>query len=410
MDIDLELSMTEANDDHDPPNPPNPPSRELGDLFRIIDRLPFVGSLKQDLTELRQLLYDRRTPRVLAIGAAKSGRTSVANMLLGLPALPMTEHPAAPANSWIRIDAGGRHLDWLELESGALEPEQKTVLRRALDESAPDVIVLVIRAGAEDDESHKAAHSLEAIHTMLSDARIARPKTVSVLTQVDRITAPETDGAGKGVRFSIGDLARIDAATQSLKDILERDTKQRLQRPIPVLAEGELKADGARRQWNIEEVANAIFAALPRAARVEAARALAVPEEVRRDLARSIVNQCAAAAVTIGLMPIPFSDAILLMPLQGVMISAVAYLAGQPWDRRAGLEWFGSVGLMGGIGFGLRWTAQQAAKLIPGAGTLISGSVAGAGTLAMGRSAVAYFIDGPGARDPRLLLAAPRED
>jgi len=35
-------------------------------------------------------------------------------------------------------------------------------------------------------------------------------------------------------------------------------------------------------------------------------------------------------------------------------------------------------------------------KLVPGAGTLVGASVAGAGTLAIGRSAMAYFIDGPG--------------
>lgn len=382
-------------DDHDSPDPPR---GELSDFFGIIDRLPFIGSLKKDLTELRQLLYDRRTPRMLAVGAAGSGRTSVANTLLGLPALPMNEHPAAPASAWIRIDAGGRHLDWLELESGPLDAERRAILRRALDESAPDVIVLVVRADSGDEESQRAAEALGAIRTLLGDARVPRPKTITILTQVDRITTPE---AGEGVRFSTSDLARIDAATQSLKDKLEGSLKARVDRPVPMFT--------SDRQWNIGEVASAIYSALPRTTQVEAARALAVPEEVRRDLARSIVNQCAAAAVTIGLMPIPFSDAILLMPLQGVMISSVAYLAGQPWDRRAGLEWLGSVGLMGGIGFGLRWTAQQAAKLIPGAGTLISGSVAGAGTLAMGRSAVAYFIDGPGARDARLLLAAPRE-
>lgn len=385
-------------DDHDSPDPPR---GELSDFFGIIDRLPFIGSLKKDLTELRQLLYDRRTPRVLAVGAAGSGRTSVANTLLGLPALPMNEHPAAPASAWIRIDAGGRHLDWLELESGSLDAERRAILRRALDESAPDVIVLVVRADSGDEESQRAAEALGAIRTLLGDARVPRPKTITILTQVDRITTPEAGEAGEGVRFSTSDLARIDAATQSLKDKLEGSLKARVDRPVPMFT--------SDRQWNIGEVASAIYSALPRTTQVEAARALAVPEEVRRDLARSIVNQCAAAAVTIGLMPIPFSDAILLMPLQGVMISSVAYLAGQPWDRRAGLEWLGSVGLMGGIGFGLRWTAQQAAKLIPGAGTLISGSVAGAGTLAMGRSAVAYFIDGPGARDARLLLAAPRE-
>ena len=108
--------------------------------------------------------------------------------------------------------------------------------------------------------------------------------------------------------------------------------------------------------------------------------------------------------MTIGLAPIPFSDAILLMPLQGLMVTGIAYVAGQPWDRRAALEWLGSVGLMGGAAIGLRWSAQQLLKLVPGAGTLVSASIAGAGTLAIGRSAIVYFIDGPGSRGVRALL------
>ena len=51
---------------------------------------------------------------------------------------------------------------------------------------------------------------------------------------------------------------------------------------------------------------------------------------------------------------------------------------------------------MGGAAFGMRWGAQQLVKLVPGAGTLVSASVAGAGTLALGKSAVSYFVDGAG--------------
>jgi len=36
----------------------------------------------------------------------------------------------------------------------------------------------------------------------------------------------------------------------------------------------------------------------------------------------------------------------------------------------------------------------------------VSASIAGAGTLAMGRSAIAYFVDGPGNRGVRALLPA----
>lgn len=397
------LPMADHRDDDDPPKAP--PTGELEDFFRIIDRLPFLGSLKRDLTQLRELLYDRRTPRVLVIGARASGRTSVANALLRLPALPLGEHVAAPADTWIRIDAGGRHLDWLELESGPIDGARAVMVRRAIDETAPDVILVVARADAPDEEGRRAKDALTSVQAMLDDARKKSTQTLGVITHVDRIAKPEaTEQQGGGVRFATEDFAKIDAATQTLKDVLEGAGGARAKRPVPVLAGGDLGAPIAPLRWNVSELADAILESLPGEAKVEAVRALAVPDEVRRELARSIVNHCAAAAVTVGLMPIPFSDAILLLPLQGVMISGIAYLAGQPWDRRAAFEWLGSVGVMGGAAFGLRWSAQQIVKLIPGAGTLISGSVAGAGTLAIGRSAIAYFVDGPGAREPHLQL------
>ena len=63
--------------------------------------------------------------------------------------------------------------------------------------------------------------------------------------------------------------------------------------------------------------------------------------------------------------------------------------------------------VVGGAGMGLRWGAQQLAKLVPGAGSLVGAGVAGAGTLAIGRSAMAYFIDGPGSlREQRPQLSA----
>lgn len=398
-------TASDEDDGAEKPPPEPPPAGELDDVFRIVDRLPFLGSLKKDLTHLRRLLYDRRTPRVVAIGARGSGRTSLANALMKMPALPLGEHPAAPRDAWIRIDAGGRHLDWLEVDAGALEGERRVEVRRALDESAPDLILAVARADRVDEEGVAVRAALDAVHALLDETHVARPPLVGVVTQVDRVATPEA-GEERSVAFATTELAKVDAATLALKRALESGGAAKIRRPAPVLGGGDLGGPEKPLRWNVEEVADAIAEALPDETKVEAVRALAVPAEVRRELARTIVNHCAAAAVTVGLMPIPFSDAIVLLPLQGVMISGVAYLAGQPWDRRAALEWLGSVGVMGGAAFGLRWGAQQLVKLIPGAGTLVSGSVAGAGTLAIGRSAIAYFVDGPGAREPRLALPA----
>ena len=61
---------------------------------------------------------------------------------------------------------------------------------------------------------------------------------------------------------------------------------------------------------------------------------------------------------------------------------------------------------MAGAGLGLRWGAQQLVKLVPGAGSIVGAGVASAGTLAIGRSAMAYFIDGPGQLGQRKELRA----
>jgi hypothetical protein len=252
--------MAERNEDAPPPR------ADLDDLFAIVDRLPFLGTLKKELTQLRELLYDRRTPRLLVIGARGSGRTSLANSLLALPAMPLGESAAAPHDAWIRIDATGRHLDWLEVDSEPIEGTRLVTLRRALDESAPDLALLVIRADAPDDDAARAKAALATIHGVLDDAKVARPKVLGVVTHVDRIAKPDT-GEGK-VRFTTEDLARIDQATQALKNALEQGATERARRPVPVVGGGELGPPDAPLRWNVAEVAHAIHDELPEATKV----------------------------------------------------------------------------------------------------------------------------------------------
>ena len=70
----------------------------------------------------------------------------------------------------------------------------------------------------------------------------------------------------------------------------------------------------------------------------------------------------------------------------------MAYLSGRSWDANTAAEWLGSLGVVGGLGMGLRFSAQTIAKLVPGAGSVVSAGVAGAGTTAMGQSAIRYFL------------------
>ena len=137
--------------------------------------------------------------------------------------------------------------------------------------------------------------------------------------------------------------------------------------------------------------------------RLESARAFDAPRN-RRRLAQELVQSCSTLSITIALAPVPFSDLVVIAPLQGTMVTTIAYLSGRPWDRKTLAEWAASVGLVGGAGMGLRALARQIVKFVPGAGSLVSASVAGAGTLGIGRSAIGYFLG-----DPRLTSGSPTE-
>jgi uncharacterized protein (DUF697 family) len=139
-------------------------------------------------------------------------------------------------------------------------------------------------------------------------------------------------------------------------------------------------------------LSEAIVLALPQEARLEAARALTRAHEARLRIGNEIVQACTAVSVTVGVTPIPFSDMVLLGPLQAMMVSSLAYLSGRTWGRKTVAEWLTSLGVVGGIGMGLRFAAQTIAKFVPGAGNAVSAGVAGAGTTAMGQSAIKYFL------------------
>jgi uncharacterized protein (DUF697 family)/predicted GTPase len=404
--------------------------RETSDLFALVERLPFVGSVARELSQLRALLVERRAPRILAIGARGAGKSALANALLRadvLPALPRPEATAgeasppsdAPATdirasghdevggegptmpaggtlvqgAWIRASARSRQIAWLELPAAEqpLERDTERLLRNALDEHAPDVILLVLHAERVEDELPGVVATLRRVLDALG-VRAEGVRVLSVVTAADTLARPEAFATPP---YPTDAMARIERATLLAKTHLDgaKVGPTPHARAVPCAC----TADAARR-WNLEEVADAIFARLPEETHVEAVRALPVGIAHTRDVARAIVGHCAAMAVTVGLAPIPFSDSFVLLPVQALMVTAVAYVAGQPWDRRAALEWVGSLGVMGGAAFGLRFGAQQLVKLVPGAGTLVSASVAGAGTLALGRSAIAYFVDGRGRR------------
>jgi uncharacterized protein (DUF697 family)/predicted GTPase len=134
------------------------------------------------------------------------------------------------------------------------------------------------------------------------------------------------------------------------------------------------------------EVLDATFQVAPQAVEEALTAAQIIDDGRKRKQADAAVGTAATAAASAGAVPIPFADAVILVPIQLGMMAAIAQTYGVRMDRAtlagiAATAGATSVGrsLVGGM-----------FKIIPGAGSLIGGtinaSVAGSITFAMGKA------------------------
>lgn len=333
----------------------------LDQLVRVLDRVPLVSNIKNDLSGLRSLLYQRRPPRIAALGLASSGRSTLLRALIERRSTRDALH--AEHGQWVHLEHEGAKVHWLELDLD--DATARSQWKAALEKEMPDLVFLTFEPNNAEDMKRILARAQSLLPDLPAGSEPLR--IFPLLTHADLI--------GRGT-------ADVDAARNALEATLHDSG----------LSADPARAVSAISGYGLGALSEAMILALPEEARLEAARALTRAHEARVRIGNEIVQACTAVSVTVGLTPIPFSDMLLLGPLQAMMVSSLAYLSGRSWGKKTVAEWLGSLGFVGGLGMGLRFSAQTIAKLVPGAGNVVSAGVAGAGTTAMGQSAIKYFL------------------
>ncbi len=100
-----------------------------------------------------------------------------------------------------------------------------------------------------------------------------------------------------------------------------------------------------------------------------------------------MINQAVTVASGIGAVPIPFTDAALLVPNQVTMIARISAAYGLPPQRSRAMAVAGSLILTDGATMAGRYVVTNLLKFIPGgaiAGSAISATVAASLTRAVG--------------------------
>jgi small GTP-binding protein len=110
----------------------------------------------------------------------------------------------------------------------------------------------------------------------------------------------------------------------------------------------------------------------------------------RREAVAKILRNSVLLSLAAGLEPVPLIDIPILLGTQIRLILRIAAIYGEPMTSSRARE---VVATMAG-GLALRYVAEEAAKLVPFGGDLISGAIAAAGTYALGQVAAEYFESG----------------
>jgi uncharacterized protein (DUF697 family) len=341
----------------------------------LLSKLPATiqKPILHELTPLKELFLQQRAPRFILAGSHKKPADEVVSLLFGTP-------PGTASNAifrWQHLNIGGHGTMSILDARGAIDSVASDV-REELKHEPADVVLFI----DETDESRRGRKAdFESLVTCLNWAGDPNIKVVAV-----NFIGDATKSANEK---SLGELS------ETLKEVVSEE------RVVETISIPQAQAAPA------QAFLATLSRHLPNQARIEMIR-ISHDRESQREIAQILVKSTSAICTAIGAQPIPLADLPILTTLQLVMVSGIMYLSGRERSLRAATEFLGAIGANVGAGMLFREGARALLKFLPGWGNVICGMVAGAGTYAVGRAAIAFFLEGVSIKEARRTYLASK--
>ncbi len=184
--------------------------------------------------------------------------------------------------------------------------------------------------------------------------------------------------------------------TAELKHEIEKENMN-IVNVVPVLAEDyTIDEEYTVKAFGLDRLSEIMYTVIPEAVKKTFVAVQCANIELKKGKAQAVVAGSAATAAATGAVPIPFSDAALLIPEQILMLAGITIVFGVPIEKASLVAIVTStIGTAGTTVLG-KTVVSGLLKLIPGVGSLIGGAISGATaaalTAALGEAYIAILI------------------
>ncbi|MBV9536279.1 MAG: 50S ribosome-binding GTPase [Solirubrobacterales bacterium] len=176
-----------------------------------------------------------------------------------------------------------------------------------------------------------------------------------------------------------------DERAEALETAIAADNLPIRGAPLRTLARERTVAGHTIPPKGLEELVERTHEILPEGVRRAFTNAQGVVIRLKVRHARAVVGAAGAAAGTVGAVPIPISDAVVLMPIQVGMLAGITAIFGVDVTRGRIAELIRGLAKTGGTEWAGKALVQSLLKAVPGT-ELINAAVATAITLALGEA------------------------
>jgi uncharacterized protein len=354
-------------------------------LERLAGRLPskIRKAVLSELTPLKQLFLQQRSPRFLFAGSAKVPARKIISALFGSADF-VAPNAAAPLCRWFEIDFPDRgEISIIDVRG--VDKSAAIHVRDELKYRGADIIFFI--------RDEPVAPEIEKRELAELNSYLNWNETLEADRKIIEVIAPPFENI---VSHDYKDLGATPDGHMVESRLVRRGVFLETLRFISVDNDQgfELPPAEARRLMSI------LARELPNEARMEMIR-ISRDRDAQREVAQLLVKSTTAVCTAIGAQPIPLADLPILTSLQLTMISGIMYVSGRERSLRASAEFAGALGVNVGAAMLLREGARAILKFFPGWGNVVCGLVAGSGTYAIGRAATAFFIEGVSLKDAR---------